>query len=84
MDHFQTLILGKFFLTFSVLLGIPIWQLYSLRRERLADERARARVHPARLVRKTTGEDAAMTPISPGPADSLVQSDRPRSPFRGS
>lgn len=34
MTNFEILILGKFLLTFSVLLGIPIWQLYSLRRER--------------------------------------------------
>ena len=37
MDHFEMLILGKLFLTFGVLLGIPVWQLYSLRRERMAD-----------------------------------------------
>lgn len=34
MNKFEILILGKFLLTFSVLLGIPIWQLYTLRRER--------------------------------------------------
>lgn len=43
MDNsFKILILGKFLLTFSVLLGIPIWQLYSLRRERRRDELAQA------------------------------------------
>ncbi len=34
MDSFTVLIVGKFLLTFGVLLGIPLWQLYSLRRER--------------------------------------------------
>ncbi|TCO78518.1 hypothetical protein [Chromatocurvus halotolerans] len=38
MSNFEVLILGKFLLTFSVLLGIPLWQLYSLRRERRVEE----------------------------------------------
>lgn len=42
MSHFEILILGKFLLTFSVLLGIPIWQLYSLRRERRVEKCTRA------------------------------------------
>jgi len=42
MDSYEILILGKFLLTFSVLLGIPAWQLYSLRRDRRMDERSRA------------------------------------------
>ncbi len=42
MNSFEILILGKFLLTFSVLLGIPIWQLYSLRRERRMDKYTRA------------------------------------------
>lgn len=42
MNNFEILILGKFLLTFSVLLGIPIWQLYSLRRERRIEECTRA------------------------------------------
>lgn len=33
MDPYSTLMLGKFLLTFGVLLGIPAWELYSLRRE---------------------------------------------------
>lgn len=33
MDSYEILIVGKFLLTFGVLLGIPIWQLYSLRRK---------------------------------------------------
>jgi hypothetical protein len=33
MDSYSTLMLGKFLLTFGVLLGIPAWELYSLRRE---------------------------------------------------
>ena len=40
MDSFEAMILGKFFLTFGVLLGIPVWQLCILRRERIADQRA--------------------------------------------
>ena len=38
MNNFEILILGKFLLTFGVLLGIPIWQLYALRRERRLDK----------------------------------------------
>lgn len=39
MDSFTVLIVGKFLLTFGVLLGIPLWQLYSLRRDRRAQHR---------------------------------------------
>lgn len=35
MDGGELLILGKLLLTFGVLLGIPLWQLYALRKERL-------------------------------------------------
>jgi len=30
------MILGKLLLTFGVLLGVPLWQLYVLRKERLS------------------------------------------------
>jgi len=29
------MVLGKLLLTFGVLLGMPLWQLYALRKERL-------------------------------------------------
>ncbi len=35
MNGAELMILGKLILTFGVLLGIPLWQLFSLRRERL-------------------------------------------------
>ena len=35
MDGGELMILGKLLLTFGVLLGIPLWQLYTLRKERL-------------------------------------------------
>jgi hypothetical protein len=43
MDPYSTLMLGKFLLTFGVLLGIPAWELYSLRRDarRSAESRGR-------------------------------------------
>lgn len=36
----ELLIYGKFLLTFGVLLGIPIWELWRLRQERRARDRA--------------------------------------------
>ena len=49
MDRFELLIVGKFCLTFGVLLGIPIWQLYSLRRERRDPDRlSKSRLHQGR------------------------------------
>lgn len=40
MNAAELMILGKLLLTFGVLLGLPLWELYALRRERLrrADE----------------------------------------------
>lgn len=35
MNGAELMILGKLLLTFGVLLGIALWQLYALRRERL-------------------------------------------------
>lgn len=35
MDGGELMILGKLLLTFGALLGIPLWQLYDLRKERL-------------------------------------------------
>ncbi len=35
MNGAELMILGKLILTFGALLGIPLWQLYALRRERL-------------------------------------------------
>jgi hypothetical protein len=34
MDNGEILILGKLLLTFGVLLGIPAWELWRLRRDR--------------------------------------------------
>jgi len=34
MDKGAILIIGKLLLTFAVLLGIPLWELYALRRDR--------------------------------------------------
>lgn len=34
MNSGEILILGKLLLTFGVLLGIPVWELYRLRRDR--------------------------------------------------
>lgn len=34
MSSSEILILGKLFLTFTVLLGLPLWDLYRLRRDR--------------------------------------------------
>ena len=39
MSKGELLIIGKLALTFAVLLGIPLWELYSLRRDRLHDTR---------------------------------------------
>ena len=38
MSKGEILIIGKLLLTFAVLLGIPLWELYSLRRERTRDD----------------------------------------------
>ncbi|WP_405240077.1 hypothetical protein [Lentisalinibacter orientalis] len=35
MEGRELMILGKLLLTFGVLLGVALWQLYALRRERL-------------------------------------------------
>ena len=35
MEGGELMILGKLLLTFGVLLGVPLWQLYALRKERL-------------------------------------------------
>lgn len=34
MEGGELMILGKLLLTFGVLLGVPLWQLYALRKER--------------------------------------------------
>ena len=34
MDKGAILIIGKLLLTFAVVLGIPLWELYALRRDR--------------------------------------------------
>lgn len=34
MDKGAILIIGKLVLTFAVVLGIPLWELYALRRDR--------------------------------------------------
>lgn len=39
MTRPEILIIGKLLLTFVVLLGIPLWELYALRRDRLRSER---------------------------------------------
>lgn len=35
MEGGELMIVGKLLLTFGVLLGVPLWQLYDLRKERL-------------------------------------------------
>ena len=37
MTKGELLILGKLLLTFAVLLGIPLWELYALRKDGRAD-----------------------------------------------
>ena len=39
MSKGELLIIGKLTLTFVVLLGIPLWELYGLRKDRLRRER---------------------------------------------
>ena len=41
MGKGELLIIGKLALTFAVLLGIPLWELYSLRRDRLQQNRSK-------------------------------------------
>lgn len=46
MSSDEILIVGKLLLTFGVLLGLPIWELVSLRREQRGEARRSADARP--------------------------------------